>query len=79
MSNTNKRRYSEGCLCANWVDVEVSESRERESQQVSYQRKDLQTLLEELNEIRRNLEKLAEKQIFLENLMRINRGELLES
>lgn len=75
MSDGNKKRYNSGCFCADWVDVEVNES---SSAYQNYVRKDLATLLEELEEIKRNIERLAEKEIFLENLMRLNRESYYE-
>ena len=76
--NSNKRHYMDGCFCANWVDVDVTESSEPQKEQVSYRRKDLQTLLDELEEIKRNIELVNEKKIVLENLMKFNHGELAE-
>ena len=71
-----KKRFNDGCFCAEWVDVEVDET---SLVKTKYERKSLETLLEELEEIRRNIEQLAEKERFLENLLRLNRGELLEN
>lgn len=69
----------DGCFCANWVDVDVTDVQASQEVQMLYHRKDLQTLLDELEEIKRNIELVNEKKIVLENLMKFNRGELAES
>ena len=74
----NKRHYLDGCFCANWVDVEVQEASLNQDFS-EYRRKDLKTLLQELDEIKRNIENVNEKKLILENLMRFNRGELAGS
>lgn len=77
--NNNKRHYMDGCFCANWVDVDVTDVQASQEVQMLYHRKDLQTLLDELEEIKRNIELVNEKKIVLENLMKFNQGELAES
>ena len=69
----------DGCFCANWVDVDLAETSELQQESSVYRRKDLQTLLDELEEIKRNIEFVNEKKIVLENLMKFNLGELAES
>lgn len=76
--DNNKKRYLEGCFCASWVDVEVTEEPLNQDF-TEYRRKDLKTLLDELDEIKRNIEHVNEKKLILENLMRFNRGELAGS
>ena len=74
-NNENKRHYMDGCLCGNWVDVEVKEESKTSQRQHNYQRKDLQTLLDELEEIKRNIEKISEKERILEDLLRMRQEE----
>lgn len=74
-NNENKRHYMDGCLCGNWVDVEVNEDSQTSSFEHNYQRKDLQTLLDELEEIKRNIERIAEKERILEDLLRMRQEE----
>jgi hypothetical protein len=74
-NSENKRHYMDGCLCGNWIDVEVNEENLKSSTQHNYQRKDLQTLLDELEEIKRNIERIAEKERILEDLLRIHQEE----
>ena len=69
----------DGCFCANWVEVDVTDVQASQEVQMLYHRKDLQTLLDELEEIKRNIELVNEKKIVLENLMKFNQGELAES
>ena len=65
--------------------IEVSESDynlvrtyERKESLENRQRKDLNTLLRELDEIKQNIEKVAEKQHRLTNLMRFYSGEFAQ-
>lgn len=76
MSNENKRRFNDGCFSGDWADADVNK---RAPNYYQPQRKSLETLLEELEDIKRYIESLSEKELFLENLMRINRGELIET
>ena len=69
MRNNNKRRYMDGCFCGDWVDVEMRDKSPQNEYIAERQRKDLNTLLEELEEIKRNLEQIDKKQAFLEELM----------
>ncbi len=68
--NKNKKDFFNGCFPGNWVEVEVKEEAKEQ------QRKDVATLLAELEEIKNGFEKLQEKQIRLQNLMNFYRGEL---
>lgn len=69
MSNKNKRRYMDGCFCGDWVDVEVENNTQRQEIIAEQKRKDLNTLLEELEAIKQNLERIEEKQELLDGLM----------
>ncbi len=70
----NRRDFFNGCLPGNWTEAEVSKSEIKEKEE--RQRKDLATLLAELEEIKNGFEKIQEKQIRLQNLMKFYRGEL---
>ena len=70
MSSNNKRRYMDGCFCGDWVDVEVKDNASEHLKHIAERkRKDLNTLLEELEAIKQNLEQIERKQAFLEELM----------
>ncbi len=68
----NRRDFFNGCLPGNWTEAEVNKEEQKEERQ----RKDLATLLAELEEIKNGFEKIQEKQIRLQNLMKFYRGEL---
>ena len=51
------------------ADYELVHTNNRKESLESKQRKDLKTLIEELNEIKQNIERVAEKQHLLANLM----------
>ncbi len=78
MTSNNKRRYMDGCFCGDWVDVDVSQQSDAQEAIVRRKRKDLQTLLEELEDIKKNFEKIAEKQAFLDNLWKFHNGDFAE-
>lgn len=70
---SNKKEYQNNCFSPNWIEVNPGESEVAASMEVrleSRRRKDLDTLLKELDEIRQNIDKIAEKQQKLVNLMR---------
>ncbi len=69
---SNRRDFFNGCLPGNWTEAEVNKEEQKEERQ----RKDLATLLAELEEIKNGFEKIQEKQIRLQNLMKFYRGEL---
>ena len=76
--NKNKRDFFNGCFPSNWVEVEVEPKVEKSEQQTnSYQRKDVATLLAELEDIKNAFERIEEKKIRLQNLMMFYRGDLL--
>ncbi len=80
MINKDKRRFMDGCFCGNWVDVDVKkDSVDLGGINTERKRKNLQTLLEELEEIKRNIERISEKQIFLDNLVKFNQGRFADS
>lgn len=70
----NKKDFFNGCFPGNWVEVDLK--KEEIVQKQEQQRKDVATLLAELEEIKNGFEKLQEKQIRLQNLMQFYRGEL---
>ncbi len=73
--NNNRRDFFNGCFPGNWTEAEVKQEDKEEKRQVQ-QRKDLATLLAELEEIKNGFERIQEKQIRLQNLMKFYRGEL---
>ena len=74
--NKNKRDFFNGCFPSNWVEVEPKVEK-REQQTNSYQRKDVATLLAELEDIKNAFERIEEKKIRLQNLMMFYRGDLI--
>ena len=62
---TNKKDFQNNCFSPNWLEVDLTEARtaqtSREERLESKRRKDLNTLLKELEEIKQNIEKAAEK------------------
>ena len=87
----NKQEYNNKCFSPNWIEIdlddvntvnkEVNQSEQvrqytvKEERLESKRRKDLNTLLRELDEIKQNIEKVAEKQHRLANLMSFYTGE----
>ena len=59
----------DGCFCGDWVDVEVREQSPQKEIIAERKRKDLNTLLEELEAIKQNLERIDQKQALLDELM----------
>lgn len=70
----SKKDFFNGCFPANWVEVETKDKVREEVKTI--QRKDVATLLAELEEIKNGFERLEEKKIRLQNLMNFYRGEL---
>ena len=60
------------------ADYELVRTYERKESLETRRRKDLNTLLRELDEIKQNIEKVAEKQHRLANLMRFYSGEFAQ-
>ena len=63
---------------AGQVENEPMSIHKREERLENKRRKDLNTLLKELDEIKQNIEKVAEKQHRLANLMSFYSGELVQ-
>ena len=83
----NRKEYENNCFSPNWIEIDLNEIKKQEKKsslnriqtnKESYleNHKDLDTLLKELNEIKQNIEKVAEKQKILANLMSFYTGEL---
>ena len=74
-----KKDFQNKCFSPNWIEVDLEEVTrqhvKREERLESKRRKDLNTLLKELDEIKQNIEKVAEKQHRLANLMGFYEGE----
>lgn len=79
---SNKKDYLNKCFSPNWLEIDLEEARaEQSTREVQLQgkrRKDLNTLLKELDEIKQNIEKVAEKQHRLANLMGFYSGEFAQ-
>jgi len=80
--STTKKDFNNNCFSPNWLEVDLGEAQRRqtvrEESLENKQRKDLKTLLKELDEIKQNIEKVAEKQHRLANLMGFYRGEFAQ-
>ena len=75
---TTERDYSNNCFSPNWIEVrleDVTAQTAKEDSLEGRRRKDLNTLLKELEDIRQTIEKAAEKQHRLANLMQFYTGE----
>ena len=82
---TTKEDFKNNCFSPNWLEVDLSNAAESEDTLLnkevrleSNRRKDLKTLLTELDEIKKNIEKAVEKQHRLANLMGFYTGELAQ-
>ena len=80
-----KKDFQNNCFSPNWLEVDLSNAVERADLSVnkevsleSKRRKDLKTLLNELDEIKKNIEKAVEKQHRLANLMGFYTGEFAQ-
>ena len=80
-----KKDFQNKCFSPNWLEVDLSNSVEsadivlnKEVRLESKRRKDLKTLLKELEEIKKNVEKAVEKQHRLANLMGFYTGEFAQ-
>lgn len=71
----SKKDFFNGCFPANWVEIDTNAAVQEEVKK-EQQRKDVATLLAELEEIKNGFEKLEEKKLRLQNLMKFYRGEL---
>ena len=80
--NSSQKDFKNKCFSPNWLEVDLRDAHEstqnKEERLESRQRKDLNTLLKELEEIKQNIEKAAEKQRRLANLIGLNTGEIAQ-
>ena len=80
--STTKKDFYNNCFSPNWIEIDLGEAEKqqevREEHLESKRRKDLNTLLKELEEIRQNIERVAEKQHRLANLMGFYSGEFAQ-
>ena len=81
----SKKEFYNKCFSPNWLEIDLSERAEntdtemnKEVRLESTRRKDLNTLLKELDEIKQTIEKAAEKQHRLANLMGFYTGEIAQ-
>ena len=79
-----KKDFNNNCFSPNWLEIDLSQI-ESEKTAVnkevcleSKQRKNLTTLLKELEEIKTNIERAAEKQHRLMNLLSFYTGEFAQ-
>jgi glutaredoxin 2 len=78
---STKKDYENKCFSPNWLEInleEVARQQKREDRLESKRRKDLTTLLKELDEIKQNIERVAEKQHRLANLMGFYSGDFAQ-
>ncbi len=76
---TTKRDYNNNCFSPGWLEVDLAEANtpvNKEERLENQRRKDLNTLLKELDEIKQSIERAAEKQHRLANLMSFYTGEM---
>ena len=82
--STTKQDYQNNCFSPNWLEVDLSEQESRENtvnkevRLESERHKNLNTLLKELDEIKKNIEKAVEKQHRLANLAGFYTGEFAQ-
>ena len=81
----SKKEFNNKCFSPNWIEIDLNETAENSDTTVnkevrleSNRRKDLKTLLKELDEIKQTIEKAAEKQHRLANLMGFYTGEIAQ-
>ena len=79
----SKQEFNNKCFSPNWLEVDLRNAQtegthSKEERLESKRRKDLNTLLKELDEIKQNIEKAAQKQQMLANLMRFYTGEFAQ-
>jgi predicted transcriptional regulator len=81
---STKKDFNNKCFSPNWLEVDLSDAESREdiiNKEVSLEsqrRKDLNTLLKELDEIKKSIEKAVEKQHRLANLAGFYTGEFAQ-
>ena len=81
--NEAKKEFLNGCFAPNWLEVDLTNTKVRtddnkEVRPESTNRKDLDTLLKELKEIKQNIEMAVEKQRRLANLMGFYTGKFAQ-
>ena len=80
--STTKKDFQNNCFSPNWIEIDLEEvakqQLKREERLESKRRKDLKTLLKELDEIKQNIERVAEKQHRLANLMGFYSGDFAQ-
>lgn len=81
----SKKEFNNKCFLPNWLEVDLSKAESRENTankevrlESEQQRKNLNTLLKELDEIKKNIEKAVEKQHRLANLIGFYTGEFAQ-
>ena len=78
----SKKDFENKCFSPNWLEIDLRDAKEStQNKEVcleSERRKDLNTLLKELEEIKQNIERAAEKQKRLANLMGFYTGEFAQ-
>ena len=81
----SKKDLDDKCFSPNWLELDISPAVTSDEAAVnkevsleSKQRKDLKTLLKELDEIKQNIERAVEKQHRLANLVGFYTGELVQ-
>ncbi len=77
---SHRKEYFNKCFSPGWLEVDSASNvedgqTEKEVSLESRRRKDLDTLLKELDEIKQSIERAAEKQHRLANLMSFYTGE----
>ena len=80
---TEKKEFKNGCFSPNWLEVDLEDSNRentlnKEARLEKQRRKDLNTLLKELDEIKESIEKAEEKQRRLAKLMGFYTGEFAQ-
>ena len=79
---SSKKDFQNKCFSPNWLEIDLRDAQEsRQNKEVrleSERRKDLNTLLKELEQIKQDIEKAAEKQKRLANLMGFYTGEFAQ-
>lgn len=74
-----KENFKNGCFSPNWIEIDLEEADRaeisKEERLENKRRKDLNTLLKELDEIKQSIEKAEEKQRRLARLMGFYTGE----
>lgn len=79
-----KQNYNNNCFSPNWLEIDLCDAKaadttiNKEERLESKRRKDLKTLLKELDEIKNNIERAVEKQHRLANLMGFYTGEIAQ-